>query len=603
MKRDRRQVAVVGRRGRMWVAEPVFEPGPTVALDRRKGAQRAGPGELALVEFGPGRARVVRPLGRADVARDVVEALLWDRLGWVGFRGKLERQAEAMADEVAADPGPRRDLTELPTFTVDPATARDFDDAVSARREGDSVRIWVHIADVAAHIRPKSALDREALRRGNSTYVPGMVEPMLPNALSARACSLSPGDIRPGVTTEMLIGPEGEVAKVAFYRSLVRSDHRLDYDQLDRVFAGRERPPEPVAEPLALTREVAAVLAERRGPEALEISTSEPDFGFDSKGHVEAAVAVTDTEAHRLIERLMVLTNEQVAAALERRRIPTLYRVHERPDPRRVAFLADRLADLEVPTPALPDPLQPADAAEAVGEISRQVAAAVAREGRGAKAFTSMILQQARYSDVNLGHAGLGSAAYCHFTSPIRRYPDLIVHRGLLSMLGEGEEAPLRSEVEAAAISCSDSERQSVSMEREADDICAAFLLERELFEGDRDRVFSGEVVGMVRGGVFVAFAGERSELYEGFLPIGRLGDEWYETNELETALIGKRSGNRVRLGDAIEVIVDRIERLRGRVTLGQRPGQADRQARPLSRPARGRSPGSRPRGRGRAGR
>lgn len=554
-------------------AEPVFEPGAPVALDRR-GAKSVRPGDLALVEFGPGRARIVRELGRADVAHDVVEALLWDRLGWAGFRGKLERQAEAVAEEVAADPGPRRDLVELATFTVDPATARDFDDAVSARREGDSVRIWVHIADVAAHIRPRSALDREALERGNSTYLPGMVEPMLPKALSGGACSLSPGEDRLAVTTEMLIGPDGEVTSVSFYRSVVRSDHRLDYDQLDRIFAGRERPAEIVAEPLALTREVAAALAARRGPEALQISTSEPDFSFDAKGHVESAAAVTDTEAHRLIERLMVLTNEQVAEALERRGVPTLYRVHERPDPRRVAYLADRLADLAVPTPALADPLQPADAAEVVGEISRHVAATVSREGRGRMAFTSMILrslQQARYSDANLGHTGLGSAAYCHFTSPIRRYPDLIVHRGLLSILGEGEEAPLRSEVEAAALSCSDSERDSIRMERDADDICAAFLLERELFEGDRDRVFTGEVVGMVRGGVFVAFPGERSELYEGFLPIARLGSEWYEPNELETALTGKRSGDQVRLGDPIDVTVDRVERLRGRVTLGQR--------------------------------
>lgn len=567
--RAARRVGRIERRGRLLVAEPVFEPGPTVALDRRSDVR---PGDLALIEYGPGRARVVRSLGRADTARDVVDSLLWDRLGWVGFRSKLERHAEAVAAEVAADPGPRRDLTELATFTVDPATARDFDDAVSARREGDAVRVWVHIADVAAHVKPGSALDREALRRGNSTYVPGAVEPMLPFALSGDACSLAPGRVRPAVTTEMVISADGECGWVAFYRSLIRSDHRLDYDQLDRIFAGRERAPETVAEPLALTREVAAALADRPRPEALEINTSEPDFAFDADGNVVSAAAVTSTEAHRLIERLMVLTNEQVAATLERRGVPTVYRVHERPDPERVKYLADRLADLDVPTPPVPDPLQPADAAEVTAEISRAVAATVRREGRGARAFTSMILRslkQARYSADNLGHAGLGSSAYCHFTSPIRRYPDLVAHRALLSVIGEGEGAPTRAEAEAAALECSDTERLSMQLERDADDICAAFLLERELFEGDRGRVFAGEVVGMVRGGVFVAFSGERSELYEGFLPIGRLDHEWFEVNELETALVGARSGARVRLGDAIEVTVDRVEPLRGRVTLG----------------------------------
>ncbi len=159
----------------------------------------------------------------------------------------------------------RRDLTELATFTVDPATARDFDDAVSARREGDATRLWIHIADVAAHVRPGSPLDREARRRGNSTYVPGTVEPMLPRALSEDACSLSPGVERLAVTAEIELDEAGVPRGAAFYRSRVRSDARLDYDQLDVVFSGRAAAPEEVAEPLALARDAAARLGEQRG--------------------------------------------------------------------------------------------------------------------------------------------------------------------------------------------------------------------------------------------------------------------------------------------------------------------------------------------------
>ena len=219
---------------------------------------------MALVEFGPGRARAVRELGSPERARDVVEALLWERAGWRGFRDRVESEAAEAAERASRrSPEPRRDLTDLATFTVDPATARDFDDAVSARREGDGVRLWIHIADVAAHVTPGSEFDREAFRRANSTYVPGTVEPMLPAALSADACSLAPGVERLAVTTEIELGAGGEVRSSSFYRSRMRSDARLNYDQLDEIFAARARPPEPAAEPLEIAREVTADLAAR----------------------------------------------------------------------------------------------------------------------------------------------------------------------------------------------------------------------------------------------------------------------------------------------------------------------------------------------------
>jgi len=239
-------VATIERRGRFLVAEPLFERGPQVALDRRT---RVGAGEMALVEFGPGRARALRELGSPGRARDVVEALLWDRTRGRGFGDPVERAAAQAAERALAEPGARRDLTEMATFTVDPATARDFDDAVSARREGDGVRIWIHIADVAAHVTPGDELDREAYRRANSTYVPGTVEPMLPTALSADACSLAPGVDRLAVTAEIELGAGGEVRSSSFYRSRIRSDARLDYDQLDEIFASRAEPPAPAAEP------------------------------------------------------------------------------------------------------------------------------------------------------------------------------------------------------------------------------------------------------------------------------------------------------------------------------------------------------------------
>ncbi|MGH2976328.1 MAG: RNB domain-containing ribonuclease, partial [Solirubrobacterales bacterium] len=224
-----------------------------------------------------GRERGAEPAS----AREAVEVLLGERLGFRGFPAALEVEAGRAADAAERDGTRRRDLTDLPAFTVDPATARDFDDAVSAQREEDGWRLWIHIADVAAHVRPGTPLDLEARRRANSTYVPGAVEPMLPRALSEDACSLAPGVERLAVTAEIELSPSGPRA-ASFYRSRIRSRARLDYDRLDRVFAGREAAPEDVAEPLAAGREAAAALGERRGATSLDVESAEPEFRFDA---------------------------------------------------------------------------------------------------------------------------------------------------------------------------------------------------------------------------------------------------------------------------------------------------------------------------------
>ena len=208
------------------------------------------------------------------------------------------------------------DLRDLPTFTIDPPDARDFDDAISAQREGDRVRLWVHIADVTAYVRPGTAVDAEAVRRGTSVYVPGAVEPMLPEELSNQACSLRPGEDRLAVTVELEISGT-DVLSQRFLRSLIRSDARLTYPQVDAVFEGRDRAEEPWGEPLAAAREVAGALRARRDERgSLAVNSSEPVFDFDSDGHVTGVRHEPQTESHRVIEELMVLANERVAGHL-----------------------------------------------------------------------------------------------------------------------------------------------------------------------------------------------------------------------------------------------------------------------------------------------
>jgi ribonuclease R len=420
---------------------------------------------------------------------------------------------------------------------------------------------------VAARVAPGSAVDREAYRRGTSVYVPGAVEPMLPEALSNLACSLVPGQDRLAVTAELDFDG-ARVLRSAFHRSLIRSDARLDYPRVDRVFAGAERAEEPWAAPLAAAREVAAALDRARAARgALAVESVEPEFCFSREGHVASVARSEQTESHRLIEHLMIAANEAVATLLETRRLPALYRVHERPDPARVEQLVAQLAALDVPTPPVPETMTPQQAGDLVGEISRRVDAHVRGTGRGRAALTGLVLRtlkQAHYAARNIGHHGLQSPRYCHFTSPIRRYPDLICHRSLLAAVGAGEEAPPAAGMEGAGEWCSLRERDAAAIERAADDVARCFLLERDLFESGWETEFEGEVVGVIGAGAFVAFGTQ----YEGLLPVRRLRGDWWELDELEVMLVGAESGRAIRLGDPVTVQVERVDAPRGRVDL-----------------------------------
>ncbi len=577
------RVALIERRGKFLVAEPFFGPGPRFALTRDR---TTSVGDLVALRPSAGRngrggrAVVSRRLGRPDVARDVLEALMVDRGLARSFDPAVEREARH-ASESARDAGeevePRRDLHSLVTFTIDPSTARDFDDAVSAEAlEDGGWRVWVHIADVSAFVPARSLVDREAYQRATSVYIPGAVEPMLPETLSNGACSLVPGQDRLAVTVEMVIR-DGRVRNSSFYRSRIRSDQRLDYDRVDRIFAGRERAQAPWGDSLQAARGAAGSLAARRaGQASIAVDSAEPEFAFDQQGNLVGAEAVQQTEAHRLIEHLMIAANEQVAELLASRRVPALFRVHERPDGASVGRLIDQLASLGVPTPPVPKgSLSPQQAAQVAGQASQLVERWVARRGHGRQALTRLILsalKQARYDDHNIGHAGLQSPTYCHFTSPIRRYPDLICHRALLSAIGGAGPGPERSFVSSAGPWTSAREREAMMIERDADDVARCFLLERELGRQGAETVFEGEVVGLIGAGAFVSFGPER--LYEGMLPVRRMRGDWWELSEQGTMLVGSRSGATVRLGDPVEVRVRSIDAPRGRVDLV--PGAAE---------------------------
>jgi ribonuclease R len=549
-----RTVVEIASRGKLVVGEPYFSPGTRIVLDRKalRGAER---GELAVVVSGRGRAKVERVLGRADRIETVLEGLLVER----GARTTFEP-----FDPPLLETEGRTDLRDLPTFTIDPDTAKDFDDAISVVQEADGVRAWVHIADVSHFVAAGSPLDRGAASRAFSTYVPGLVAPMLPPELSNDLCSLRPDVERLCITVEL--PPNGEPN---FYRSVIRSDARLTYGQAQR----RDVPPHVAAE-LELAAAYSADLRRQRFARgALRVERPELEFEFDGEGGVAGVTWQSEPEAHALVEELMIAANEAVAGLLSSRRREALYRIHERPDPQAVQLLLAKLADLDVPAPPAPEQLSPATAARLAAETSERVADYVRRSGRGREAFPALVLRslkQARYDPRNLGHSGLASTAYCHFTSPIRRYPDLVVHRALLHELGVSDE-PAPQDLGDLAEHTSAREREAAEIEYLADEICLAWLLERELFERGWDERWQGEIIGVIPSGLFVRFG----EVFEGYVPARRLLGDYFELNELGTALVGRRGRRTYRLGDPIEVVVEEIRRWEGKVELSLAEGVA----------------------------
>jgi ribonuclease R len=323
---------------------------------------------------------------------------------------------------------------------------------------------------------------------------------------------------------------------------------------------------------------------------ALRVESPEVNFAFDGNGGVERAWLEEEPQAHALIEELMILANEAVAEFLSSRRRDAIYRVHEPPEPQSVQLLLSKLTDLEVPTPPVPDleRLGPADAALVAAEASEHVADYVQKQGRGAEAFPALVLRalkQARYDPRNLGHSGLASSAYAHFTSPIRRYADLVVHRALLRELGQGDDA-LPEDLEATSEHISETERAATQIEYRADEIVAAWLLERVLFERGWEEPFEGEVTGLIGSGLFVRFG----EVFEGFLPARRLHGDYYELNEVGTALVGRRGGRRYRLGDELDVKVEDIRRAEGKVEVSTPQSARSRGGGRRGRPFRRRS-------------
>ncbi|MFL5176409.1 MAG: ribonuclease R [Microvirga sp.] len=460
---------------------------------------------------------------------------------------------EVLAEAEAAKPvglSGREDWRALPLVTIDPADAKDHDDAVHAAPDEDPDNpggfvVTVAIADVAAYVRPGSAMDREALERGNSVYFPDRVVPMLPERISNDLCSLRPREDRPALAVRMIIGADGRKKRHRFHRVMMRSAAKLSYGQAQAAIDGRpddETGPllDPVLRPLWAAYEMIKKARRVRAP--LDLDLPERKILLKPDGTVDRVLVPERLDAHRLIEEFMILANVAAAESLEKAGSPLIYRAHDEPSLEKMRALGEVLASIGIKLPK-EGALKP--------ELFNRILANV--EGTEHQAFINEVVlrsqAQAEYSAENYGHFGLNLRRYAHFTSPIRRYADLIVHRALIRALKLGTDGlPANMSLEELAeigARISVAERRAMAAERETVDRLIAHHL--------ADRIgatFEGRISGVTRAGLFIKLAETGAD---GFVPAATIGADYYRYDEKRHAMIGDRTGETYRLGDRVE--------------------------------------------------
>lgn len=477
------------------------------------------------------------------------------------LRTKFDDDVLADADrckpaDLADDPT-REDLRYLLSFTIDGRDAKDFDDSVSLELlENGNVRLGVHIADVGYYVQPGTALDREAFARGTSVYLPGRVLPMLPEQLCNGVCSLRPNEDKFTLSALMEIDDAGRVVNERLARTITRSKARLVYDDVNALFAGSEQQlaaMETLKDTLRAMRTLAGKLRVRRQAQGcIDFEIDEPGFVLDDKGEPVEIITRERGEAEMMIEDFMLAANECVARFARENRVPLLYRVHEKPDAEKLAMFADFLDAIGVSTKNIRHDAAPSDI-RALLEKTRE-----RPEYSVITALALRSMQKARYDTHPLGHYGLAMADYCHFTSPIRRYPDLVVSRAITAKL-TGKPIPLTGEALAdAAVRSSERERAAIDAERAANKLMMARLMAHHVGED-----YDGTINGVSEYGMYITL----SNGAEGFIPVRTLED-WFGFDERRMVLRGERTGTVFSLGQPVRVRVQNVELTQSNIDL-----------------------------------
>lgn len=488
---------------------------------------------------------VIETLGDADDVKTLELAIIREHNLYEEFSDEAEEAANKLNKPVtAAQKKGRQDFTKIVTFTIDGEDAKDFDDAVSiAPLADDGYQLGVHIADVGEYVKRGSVLDEVAFDRGTSTYFPTSVLPMLPVALSNGICSLNEGVERLTLSCVMKIDKTGKVFDYQIEESVIKSNARLTYTQVYAVMQGKEDAKAgKFKKQIMLMARLAKILQQNRQKRgALDLDIPEPQFVFDDKGYVIGVEKRERNDAHRLIEEFMLIANETVAKHYAEKQIPFVYRVHEKPTTEKTKAVLDFLNGLGIACPALPKNITPSFIQKLLDAISDKPYQEAANK------IILRSLQKAVYKNQNLGHFGLALANYCHFTSPIRRYPDLTIHRIIKDDLHARLSGEKLEELEDFTIESSEqssvTERNSEKAERDVDDLWRAYLMKDHVGE-----IFDATVVSVANYGLFVGL--ENS--VEGLIKIENLPTDGYLFFERSMELKGQK--HRFRIGDKLKV-------------------------------------------------
>jgi ribonuclease R len=521
------------------------------------GRGRAEHGDVVLVQIREWGETEVRPVGEVaevlgrpgDPGLDVLTILLGHGLP-LEFPDAVEREAGRVARRGLRpeDVLDREDFRDVSCFTIDPADARDHDDAISVLRRDGGLEVGVHIADVAWYVKEGGAIDCEALERGTSVYLVDRVVPMLPEPLSAGLCSLLPGEDRLTVSVVFRFDDQGRQIDRRVVRGVVRSQLRLSYERAQTLLGARSGLDEPegeIAEALQTIVPICQGLREARATAgAIDFAVPEAEVRLDARGEPLEIRPRQRLEAHRIVEDLMILANETIARIGIEQGLPLIYRVHEEPDVDRIQNLRDLAGFFGYRLPARN--VRPRDLARMLDAMRDQP------HENLMSSVTLRSMRQARYTAVNVGHFGLASTAYLHFTSPIRRYPDLTVHRQVVRWLGGRSGRGKGTRLEAIARHASRRERRAQEAERESVDAKKILYMRRHV--GDW---LEGTISGVTGFGLFVSLNGV---LVEGLVRLGSLVDDFYLFDAEGHAVVGRRTGRRYRLGDRIMVRVVRVD-------------------------------------------
>jgi ribonuclease R len=545
---------------------------------------KAKPGQVVVAELveqpsvhREAMARIVQILGNyTDPGMEIEIALRKHDLPYE-FSTAAKRQAARFPHDVQnADRKGRTDITKLPLVTIDGETARDFDDAVYCERVGKDFRLLVAIADVSHYVRDADALDADARDRGTSVYFPRRVIPMLPEELSNELCSLKPEVDRLCMVCDMSITGGGEIRSYRFYPAVMHSRARLTYTQvwewLSQPATVKDKNAKSLLPHLETVHALYKVLAKARAQRgALDFETIELELKFDPHGKIETIVPVVRNEAHKLIEECMLAANVCTAEYLLKQKQPALYRVHQGPTPEKLTALKEFLAGSALSLDGGDNP-QPADYAKLLAQI------------RGRPDFNLLqtvllrSLQQAVYSPDNEGHFGLGYDAYTHFTSPIRRYPDLLIHRCIKACLAGERYRPSGATWPELGVHCSLTERRADDATRDVENWLKCYFMQDKIGE-----VFAGTVSGVTHFGLFVTLDGLN---VDGLVHVTELGNDYFHFDPIRHAMNGERTGKSFRLADRITVKVARVDLETTKIDFVLVEGEADAAAQPVRKRA-----------------